>query len=311
MGHKQITDNDRFQISVLHNEGVSNGRIAKIIGKDRSSIGRELRRNAGKGGYRPEQAHIKAKRRCSINARTIEPSLWLQVTEKLREGWSPEQISSTFKAQEIGKISHQAIYLYVRDDKHKGGDLWQCLRCKKKRRKVYGNVSKKGGIPNRVGIEQRPSVVEARERVGDWEIDTIIGKNHQQAIVTVVERKTGFTLMQKVANKTAEAVGDALIALLKPFKNKVLTITADNGLEFAQHERVAQALEADFYFARPYASWQRGTNENTNGLIREYFPKGSDFVPITQKAIDDAIEKLNSRPRKRLGFLPPRQVFFA
>jgi IS30 family transposase len=131
MGHKQITDNDRFQISVLHNEGVSNGRIAKIIGKDRSSIGRELSRNAGKAGYRPEQAHIKAKRRCSINARIIEPSLWLQVAEKLREGWSPEQISSTFKTQEIGKISHQAIYRYVRDDKHKGGDLWRCLRCKK------------------------------------------------------------------------------------------------------------------------------------------------------------------------------------
>lgn len=311
MRHKQLTDKDRFQISVLHNEGVSNGRIAKIIGKNRSSIGRELSRNAGNAGYRPEQAHIKANRRRGINARIIEPSLWLKVEEKLREGWSPEQISSTFEAQEIGKISHQAIYRYVRDEKHKGGNLWRCLRCKKKRRKVYGSVSKKGGIPNRVGIEKRPSVVEMRERIGDWEIDTIIGKNHQQAIVTVVERKTGFTLMQKVANKTAEAVGDALIALLKPFKNKVLTITADNGLEFAQHERVAQALDADFYFARPYASWQRGTNENTNGLIREYFPKGSDFVPITQKAIDHAIEKLNSRPRKRLGFLPPRQVFFA
>ena len=188
--------------------------------------------------------------------------------------------------------------------------LWKNLRCQKKRRKRYGKAERRGTIPNRLSIEDRPAIVETRSRIGDWEADTVIGKNHRQAIVSIVERKTGFTLIQKVERKTAQAVSQAMIGLLKPYRKKVRTITSDNGKEFAGHEEIAKKLKADFYFAHPYSSWERGTNENTNGLIRQYFPKNRDFTTITQQEIDTAMERLNNRPRKRLGFQTPNQVFF-
>lgn len=165
-------------------------------------------------------------------------------------------------------------------------------------------------IPNRLSIEERPAIVESRSRVGDWEADTIIGKNHRQAIVSLVERKTGFTLIRKVERKTAEQVGQAMVGLLNPHRGRLHTITSDNGREFSVHETIAKQLQADFYFAHPYASWERGTNEDTNGLIRQYFPKNRDFTTITQQEIDTAMERLNNRPIKRLGYQTPHQVFF-
>jgi IS30 family transposase len=165
-------------------------------------------------------------------------------------------------------------------------------------------------IPNRLSIDDRPAIVDERKRIGDWEADTVIVKNHRQAIVSIVERKTGFTLIRKVERKTAHAVSQAMVGLLKPYQNKVHTITSDNGREFAGHEKIAATLKADFYFAYPCLSWERGTNENTNGLIRQYFPKNRDFTTITQQEIDTAMERLNNRPRKRLGYQTPNQVFF-
>ena len=184
------------------------------------------------------------------------------------------------------------------------------LRCQKQRKKRYGMIDRRGMIPNRLSIDDRPAIVETRSRIGDWEADTIIGKNHRQAIVSIVERKTGFTLIRKVERKTAQAVSKAMTTLLKPYVSKVHTVTSDNGREFARHEEIAAALKADFYFAHPYSSWERGTNENTNGLIRQYFPKNRDFTTITQQEIDTAMERLNNRPRKRLGYQTPNQVFF-
>lgn len=171
-------------------------------------------------------------------------------------------------------------------------------------------MERRGNIPNRLFIEDRPSIVDERKRIGDWEADTIIGKNRRQALVSIVERKTGLTLIQKVERKTAQAVSQAMIGLLKPYRNKVHTITSDNGKEFAGHEQIAKRLQADFYFAHPYASWEQGTNENTNGLIRQYFPKDRDFTTITQQQIDIAMKRLNNRPRKRLGYHTPSEVFF-
>lgn len=195
-------------------------------------------------------------------------------------------------------------------DKSIGGDLWQHLRCQKKNRKRYGKMDRRGNLKDRRSINGRPDIVATRQRVGDWEADTIIGKNHKQAIVSLVERKSGFTLIQKVDRKTSEAVGHAMTELLKPFKNKVLTITSENGREFAGHKEVALAVNADFYFAHPYSSWERGTNENTNGLIRQYFPKDRDFTTIDNYEIETAMRKLNHRPRKRLGFKTPHEVFY-
>jgi IS30 family transposase len=242
--------------------------------------------------------------RRAMNARTIDDATWQFAQEMLILQWSPEQISGH------AAISPETVYQRVYADKRTGGLLWKNLRCQKQRKKRYGKIDRRGTIPNRLSIDDRPAIVETRSRIGDWEADTIIGKNHRQAIVSIVERKTGLTLIRKVERKTAQAVSQAMTGLLKPHLRKVHTITSDNGREFAGHEEIAATLKADFYFAHPYSSWERGTNENTNGLIRQYFPKNRDFTTITQQEIDTAMERLNNRPRKRLGYQTPNQVFF-
>jgi len=185
------------------------------------------------------------------------------------------------------------------------------LRTQGKKYKARGSgKDSRGHIKNAVSIDERPEIVEEMRRIGDWEIDTVIGKNHKQALVTIVERKSKFTVMKKVENKTAELVAAATIELLGPYKERVLTITADNGKEFAHHEKVAEALECDYYFAHPYSSWERGLNENTNGLIRQYFPKGSSFKEIMGKMVKRAKGLLNRRPRKTLDYATPTEVFF-
>lgn len=190
-------------------------------------------------------------------------------------------------------------------DKSAGGDLHCHLRCQRQLRKRYGRYSVRGQLKDIVRIDERPAVVEARRRLGDWEIDTPIGKGHKQAIVSVTERKSKLELMRKVECKTADQVARAIIRLLKPLAHRVHTSTADNGKEFAYHKAIAKALNAKFYFAHPYASWERGTNENTNGLIRQHFPKNLDFSVITQQQVDRVMHKLNNRPRKCLGIKTP------
>ena len=206
-------------------------------------------------------------------------------------------------------ISHEIIYKYIKTDRKNGGSLYKHLRCAKKRRKKYGSKDKRGQIKNRVSIEERPEYVNNRERLGDWEADLIIGKDNKGVIVTLVERVTGLLLMDYVESKNADKVSDAIISLLASFACYVHTITFDNGKEFARHEKIAKALNAKMYFAHPYSSWERGTNENTNGLVRQYFPKKSNFEKISERGIAKVISSLNLRPRKRLGFASPAQAF--
>jgi IS30 family transposase len=232
------------------------------------------------------------------------------VNRLLRQDWSPEQISTWLWQETNVRISHEWIYQYILADKQDGGTLYKHLRCQKQRKKRYGNPSRRGHIPDRVCIEQRPAIVDTRSRFGDWEVDTVIGQHHQQALVTLVERKSLLTLIAKVTRKTADNVSAAMIELLEPLSPWVHTLTADNGREFAQHVDIARELNAKFYFAHPYASWERGLNENTNGLIRQYFPKKHNFKTITQKQIERVMDKLNNRPRKCLGFKTPNEVFF-
>ncbi len=304
MSYTHLTREERYQIYALKQAGHKQNEIAHVLQRSTSTISRELARNRGQRGYRPKQAHGMAVERRAMNARTIDEAAWQFAQEKLLQQWSPEQISAH------ADISPETVYQRVYSDKRAGGLLWKNLRCQKLRKKRYGKADRRGMIPNRRSIEERPAIVETRRRIGDWEADTIIGKNHQQAIVSLVERKTGFTLIEKVERKTSRAVGQAVIGLLDPYRMQVHTVTSDNGREFAGHEAIAQHLQADFYFAHPYASWERGTNENTNGLIRQYFPKNRDFTTITQQEIDMAMERLNNRPRKRLGYQTPKQVFF-
>ena len=304
MTYTHLTQTERYQIYALMKAGHTQSEIASILERSKSTISRELSRNCGQRGYRPKQAHCSSVERRSMNAWTIDDATWRFAQEKLLLQWSPEQISGH------AAISPETVYQRVYADKRTGGLLWKNLRCQKQRKKRYGKTDRRGIIPNRRSIETRPAIVETRSRIGDWEADTIIGKNHRQAIVSLVERKTGFTLIHKVERKTAQAVSKAMTTLLNPYQSKVYTVTSDNGREFARHEEIAAALKADFYFAHPYASWERGTNENTNGLIRQYFPKNRDFTTITQQEIDTAMERLNNRPRKRLGYQTPNQVFF-
>jgi len=310
MKYKQPTQEERYQISALLKAGHDQSEIAMILNRDKSTISRELQRNTGLRGYRPMQAQRLADERRQSKVKTrITDTVWTNVERLLRQDWSPEQISLWLKAEKQMSISHEWIYQYVLQDKHYGGDLYHHLRCQKQRRKRYGSYNRRGQIIDRVSIDDRPAIVDRRSRIGDWELDTIIGKNHQQAIVSLSERKPRFTLIHKVERKTAQCVSRAIIKLLKPFSDQVITLTSDNGKEFAEHKKIADKLNAKFYFAHPYASWERGLNENTNGLIRQYFPKGSDFTNITQKEINQVMHKLNNRPRKCLGIKTPNQVF--
>lgn len=311
MNYTHLTQDERYQIAILLKAGHKQSEIACLMNRHKSTISRELARNRGQRGYRPRQAHqlAVARMRATANARRVEPSAWDFARAKLAEQWSPEQISGFLKVQGLPGVSHETLYQRIYADKRSGGNLWRHLRCQKLRRKRYGRHDRRGTIPGRISIERRPPGVEARIRVGHWEGDTIIGANHRQALVSLVERKSRYTLLAKVERKTAELVGKAVTHLLKPFKARVHSLTTDNGKEFAAHQSIAQQLDAAFYFAHPYASWERGTNENTNGLVRQYFPKKRRFDTIDDKEVRLAMDRLNHRPRKCLGFRTPHEVF--
>ena len=310
MSYTQLTREQRYQIYALLKMGHSQSEIAVVIGKHKSTISRELNRNKGQRGYRPRQAHQKALSRRDHTRTRISEELWNWIETKLRLDWSPEQVSGWLRRHHAVRVSHEWIYQYILADKQAGGDLYRHLRNQKKRRKRYGSYDRRGKIPNRVSIEERPAIVDNRTRIGDWEVDTIIGKRHRQAIVTLTERKSRFSLLAKVDQRTADQVGDAIIELLQPVANRLNTLTADNGREFADHQRIAGALKIDFFFAHPYAAWERGTNENTNGLIRQYIPKNQEFGPVTNDHLMWIMNRLNHRPRKCLDFQSPFEVFF-
>ena len=243
------------------------------------------------------------------NGRRIAAETWVVVDARLHETWSPAQISGHLKANGGPTVSHESIYQRIYADKRAGGSLHRALRCQKLRRKRYGGRERRGTIPNQVSIELRPAIVAERGRFGDWEGDLVIGAGQKQALVTLNERTSRYSIIAHIPFKTAQAVADSMISMLTPFADCVHTLTTDNGKEFAQHERIAKQLGADFFFAHPYASWERGANENMNGLIRQFFPKKMQFHAITKKDIKLAMHHLNHRPRKCLGFKTPHEVF--
>jgi IS30 family transposase len=311
MNYKHLTQAERYQIAILKKAGHKQNAIGQLMNRSSSTISRELGRNHGQRGYRPKQAHAfsRARMRARENGPRIAAETWAVVAVKLGETWNPEQISGHLKADGQATVSHEAIYQRIYADKRAGGTLHRTLRCQKARRKRYGVRERRGTIPNQASIEQRPAIANDRQRFGDWEGDLVIGAGHQQALVTLNERISRYSLIAHVPTKTAKAVSAAMISLLTPFAASVHTLTTDNGKEFTEHERIAKALNADFYFAHPYASWERGANENMNGLIRQFFPKKMRFNSITKKDIAYAMDRLNHRPRKCLGFKTPHEVF--
>lgn len=308
-GYTQLTQEQRYQIYALMKAGFNQTQIASEIGVHKATVSRECRRNRGHRGYRPKQADELALARLGLRARPrIAPETWQQVTDLLKQQWSPAQISGRLKLERQPTVSHERIYQYIYADKRAGGTLHLNLRSQKQRRKRYGSYWRRGQLPHRRSIDQRPAIVESKARRGDWEADTIIGQHHQQAIVSLVDRHSKLTRLAKVTRNTAELVAHAMTTQLAALTVK--TITSDNGREFARHQEVAAHLSADFYFAHPYASWERGVNENTNGLVRQYFPKKSDFSKITDRQIEKVVQRLNHRPRKTLGYKTPNEVFF-
>lgn len=310
--YTQLTLEQRYHISALIKTGCSVTYIAAELGVNKSTISRELRRNGNRhGAYYPSQADKRARKskRGRVRSR-IDPDTWVNVECCLCLDMSPEQTHLYLKNNGYQTVSHEHIYQYIRADRKAGGDLYKHLRGRPRHKKTYGSGRDRRGKISLPSIEARPSVVDERSCIGDWEADTIIGKGSNQAIVTLVERKSRFTLMEKVNGKTADEVAKAIISLLKPLVLYALTITVDNGKEFAGYKKIAKELGVNLYFAHPYHAWERGTNENTNGLIRQYVPKNMNISDVTADHLTFVMHRLNNRPRKVLGIQTPNQVFF-
>jgi IS30 family transposase len=306
MTYQHLSQDERYQIYALLKAGQAISRIAEIIRRHKSTVSRELTRNVGLKAYRPQQAQRFAELRGknSRNARRVNASEWSLAKTLLMDKWSPEQVASQVC------ISHETIYLKIYEDKHSGGSLWQHLRCQKKRRKRYGSArDRRGQITGRRPISDRPRRVESRREIGHWELDTIIGKGQKQPIVSMVERKSGYAVLAKVPRKTADRVSTAIITSLKPIAALVETLTYDNGKEFAEHSATDKARGSVAYFADPYSSWQRGSNENLNGLVRQFIPKSRPLSTVSDKELAMIQDWLNNRPRKRLGYKTPLEIF--
>lgn len=312
--YKQLTYCQRCQIEILKKSGLSQANIAKLIGVSQSTVSRELSRNSSERGYRHKHAQAKAEKRREEAYKAVKMTETIKalIRNRLEDDWSPEQVSAWLLVEFELQISHEVIYQFIWSDKALGGGLFRHLRGRiRARRKRGAAKDSRGQIKNRVSIDERPAEVDAKSRIGDWEVDTVIGKGQQGAIVTLVERVTKTTLAAKVESRSAEEVTEAMIMLLAPYAKVLHSITADNGKEFAYHEKITEVFGVPFYFAHPYCSWERGLNENTNGLLRQYFPKKMDFRKVTQDDVDEAVAKLNSRPRKRLGFKTPDAIMKA
>ena len=313
-GRSHLSPGERSQIAVLLKRGDSKHAIGRLLERPTSTIRREIDRNSGERGYRPKQAQEKSCERRSNASRgpaKMTPDMVALIETKLKGSqWSPEQISGWMKVNQKGDISHESIYAHVWADKKAGGTLYVNLRHRaKKYNKRKGKTAGRGLIPGRVDIAQRPAIVAAKTRLGDWELDTVIGARHQGALVTAVDRASKYSVISLVPNKTSKVVTQALTDRLGAFPDKVLTMTADNGKEFAEHQKITADLNAPVYFATPYHSWERGLNEHTNGLIRQYFPKSMSFANLTASEVDKVERLLNNRPRKVLGYKTPQEVF--
>lgn len=314
-GYHQITEKERYIISHLRKQGLSPSQIARQTGRHRSTITREFKRNGKKGGrvYRPSKAQEQANGRRSRSRKKRQYSTEQMdiVWEYLRRFWSPEQVSARLKIDQILCISHETIYRYVWADKADGGSVYVNLRgARKQRRKRYGAYDSRGQIAAKRHISKRPESVEHRQEFGHWEIDTMMGSHRDtHCILTLVERKTGFTLIGKLANRTKAALNERLQYLLDQHPGKFKTITADNGTEFHGYAEIEDQNPVTFYFSTPYHSWERGTSENTNGLIRQYLPKARSMMQINQLDCNDIARRLNDRPRKRLNYRTPQEEY--
>jgi len=312
MAYRQLTTEERYTIAALRSQNLSTDAIAKHLGRHRSTIYREVSRNATPydGAYRPSQAKEKSSARKTRSRRNtkFENTLPQWIADQVRHQLSPQQIVGLARSKHTPVMSHESIYRRIRIDRLDGGVLYKHLRgAWKRKRKRYRGADSRGRLGGKKMISERPAIVDTRSRIGDWEIDTVHGCD-KASIVTIVERKSGLVLIGKVKRATAELVLNVTIQLLEPYRPWIKTITADNGSEFHMYKQLEAALGIPVYFANPHQAWQRGTNENTNGLIRQYLPKGMSLRTVTQDYCDKIAGGLNDRPRKRHNFLTPNEV---
>lgn len=314
MSYHQLTSGERYMLQALRLQGLNNAQIARAMGRHRSTIGRELERNCYGRRYQPEEADGAARARRSKSRRRwyfSDEQLSLAI-RMIRQEWSPQQVSDWFRRHRIFNISHQTLYRYVWYDRVYGGTLYMHLRqAGKKRRKSYGSADSRGVMGGKRHISERPAGAQNRSRVGHWEIDTVMGGHDGHCIVTLVERKTRYVIIGKLRARTTDELNRKLVSLIEQHMYRVRTITADNGTEFHQFKKVEDTTGARFYFCTPHHSWERGTNENTNGLIRQYLPKGKSMADVTQRDCDKIAKKLNTRPRRILGVRTPEECYAA
>jgi len=312
---KHLTEQQRHEISAYLKSGKSQVYISQALGVSKSCISRELSRNCDSrnSSYKPDLAHRKALKRKKEKKKFVKFTLRISRVATVllvRYQYSPEQIVGYCKRKDIPMVSIERLYQWIWLEKKQENLLYKHLRRKGRTYRKRGNSKDtRGIIKNRVDISQRPTIVDQKTRFGDLEFDTVIGKNHKGALLTINDRATGLVWIRLLTGKEANPLTDKAIEALMPFKEMLHTATTDNGKEFAFHEKIADALKISIYFARPYHSWERGANENTNGLIRQYFPKGSEFDSITEQQVQEVQDKLNNRPRKRLGYLTPNEMF--
>jgi transposase, IS30 family len=315
MTYRQITSEQRYMLAALRTQGLCPAEIARQLGCHRSTIGRELERNRTPwdGRYRAAKAQEFANGRRSRSRRNQQftPQELRKVDELLCERWSPEQISGRLAKEASLSISHETIYRHVWRDKKAGGRLYTHLRCaQKRRRKGYGHYDSRGRLAGKRHISERPAAATSRSQLGHWEIDTVMGTGSKDCIVSLVERKTGLLIIGKLPSRTTDALNARTIDLMTSHRGPFITITADNGTEFHSYAEIEARTRTTFYFATPYHSWQRGTNENTNGLIRQYLPRGVSMSKLTQPQCDYIAQCINARPRKRLAYQTPLECFY-
>ncbi len=315
MSYRQITFAERYTLGLLRRQGLTPAAIARVLGRHRSTIGREVRRNraSSDGTYRPQLADWYARGRRSRSRRNqrFSAAHWKQIQALLREDWSPEQIAGRLKREKQFEISHETIYRYIWTDKRAGGTLYTHLRgARKQRRKRYGSYDSRGRLAGKRPITARPAAAEARTQVGHWEADTLLGAGQAgPCVLTMVERKTGYVVIGKLRIRRSAEVNARATRLIQAQPRPVRTITVDNGTEFHEYEALERTTTARFYFATPHHAWERGTNENTNGLLRQYLPKRQSMDRLTQHDCNRIATQLNRRPRKRLGYRTPEECY--
>ncbi len=315
MTYHQITFAERYTLGLLRQGGLAPAAIARVLGRHRSTIAREVRRNGTPrdGCYRPQLAewYARGRRARSRRNRRFSAAHWARVQTLVRADWSPEQIAGRLRRQRELVISHETIYRYLWADKHAGGTLYRHLRgARKQRRKRYGHYDSRGRVAGKRSITMRPPIVDARTQRGHWEGDTVLGASPAgPCVLSLVERKTGYLVVGKLRRRSTAAVNQRAQQLIAAQPHPVRTLTVDNGTEFHAYAALERATATRFYFATPHHAWERGTNENTNGLLRQYFPKGQSMAHLTQADCDRIALKLNQRPRKRLGYRTPEECY--